>query len=83
MPHIYYKNTSDITKFTFRVLANKRIKFKLKVGVFTGLKVFRENYNMWKKNYKLLNVTEAKYNISFAFLLSKNAIGSDSVFYDP
>ena len=22
-------------------------------------------------------------NISFAFLLSKNAIGSDSVFYDP
>ena len=28
-------------------------------------------------------MTEANYNISYSFLLSKNAIGSTSVFYDP
>jgi len=69
--------------FRFRILANTRIKFKLKVGVFTGDKVFRENYLKWKNNYKLENMTEANYNISYSFLLSKNAIGSTSVFYDP
>jgi len=65
------------------VLANNRIKFKLNVGVFVGAKIFRDNYLKWKRNYKLENMTEAIYNISYCFLLDKNAIGSSNVFYDP